>query len=226
MYSAKTEQWKSLTPFLNKRSHYSVFLFIKSVYVVGGYNKNSISVNSCYKYDIKDNKQYQVVSLQKERSHSACTVFEGKIVVTGGCKKRNIDLRSVEAYDHHENKWTFLCSMITAKSNHSSISIGNKIFVIGLGNLARSEVYDNISRTFTVFKFNPLISPFSSFSFNSLKTFGISNKLLVFGNFDSLDDLQLYVFNVDLKKWVPEEELLKNNFVVPAYSSIEKHPKI
>ena len=141
-------------------------------------------------------------------------------------KKGNIDLRSVEAYDHHENKWTFLCNMITAKSNHSSISIGNKIFVIGLGNLARSEVYDNISRTFTVFSFNPLISPFSSYYSYCFKTLNISNKFMIFANDETSDDLKLYAYNVDIKKLISEEDLLKKSFMVLIYTSIEKHPKI
>ena len=221
VYSKGKKQWKSLTPFSDERSHYSVCSFLKGVYVVGGIIENSGYTNSCCKYETKDNKCYQIANLQTERSNTACTVFEGKVVVTGGLNVE--ELRSVESYDYYGNEWKFLSNMITANSNHSAISMGIKMFVIGVGNLARSEVYDNISRTFTEFNFKQLTSQFSSYCFKAL---GVSNKLMVFADVDACYDLELHVYNIDEEKWISEDNLLKNIFTLPAYPSIEKHPKI
>ena len=223
MYSSETKQWKSLTSFLDKNKHYSVCSFMKRIYAVGGYFGNSRYTNNCYKYEIKDNKWYQIESLQTERSHSACTVYEGKIVVTGGNSK-NYTLKSVESYDHHVNKWTFLSDMIAAKSFHSAISMGNKMFVTDVGYLARSEVYDSISRKFTLFKIKELVIQTTTSCFETIR---ISKKLIVLADVGPRVSPELYMYNVDENKWVSENNLLKDNFIFPAYcSSFEKLPKL
>ena len=38
---------------------------------------------------------------------------------------------SVETYDYYENKWTYLPDMIESRCDHASVSMGNKMFVIG-----------------------------------------------------------------------------------------------
>ena len=84
----------------------------------------------------------------------SCRVFEGKIVVTGGCFHDN--LKSVESYDHHEDTWSDLADMIEERYCHGTVSMGNKIFVIGgfkhlTWNLT-CEVFDSSSRKFTNIK--------------------------------------------------------------------------
>ena len=84
--------------------------------------------------------------MNRTRIFSACTVFEGKIVVTGG-----LTTKSVEAYDYYENKWTYLPDMIVKRYHHSSVSMGNKIFVIGGGRFSNElacKVFDSFSRKF------------------------------------------------------------------------------
>ena len=86
-----------------------------------------------------------------KRFETTCSVFEGKIVVTGGgCGKY---MKSVEAYDHHENKWIIIPSMIKSRKIHNSVVVGNKLFVTGGYGRICSEVYDSISRKFTMFSF-------------------------------------------------------------------------
>ena len=63
------------------------------------------------------------------RYDAAYTVFESKIVVSGGYEYDN--LKSVETYDRHENKWNYIPDMIERRYNHGSLSMGNKMFVIG-----------------------------------------------------------------------------------------------
>ena len=83
------------------------------------------------------------------RYDAACAVFEGKIVVSGG-----EDLKSVESYDYYENKWYYLADMIEGRRHHASVSMGNKMFVIGGWNTTSTcEVFDSCSRKFTLIRF-------------------------------------------------------------------------
>ena len=63
----------------------------------------------------------------------------------------NLDLTSVEAYDYHENKWSSFRSMLKPRSNHTAVSIGNKIFIVG-GFSNNCEVFNSVSRKFTRIK--------------------------------------------------------------------------
>ena len=60
-------------------------------------------------------------------------------------------LKLVEAFDHNENRWIFLIYMNESRIMHSLTKICNKLFVIGKNNIIFSEVYDSVSRKFTMF---------------------------------------------------------------------------
>ena len=95
-----------------------------------------------------------------DRSNAACAVFESKIVVTGG----NTVYREVEAYDHHENKWTLLGNTQNIRYSHSSVSMGNKLFVIGGPYYDFSlEIFDSIDRKFTLIKCNANFPTFNDY---------------------------------------------------------------
>ena len=84
-----------------------------------------------------------------ERGLAACTDLEGKIVVTGGANDYD-QLKSVEAYDYYENKWTYLPDMIEKRSCHAAVSMGNKLFVSVGYKTSSCEIFDSISRYFTM----------------------------------------------------------------------------
>ena len=94
--------------------------------------------------------------------------------VTGGYNN-NGSLRSVEAYDHHVNKWKYLSDMIENMYDHSLVSMGNNMFLIGKRDSVYYESYDSFSRKFTMFNVKPPYSNFYSFNF---KVLGINNKLV------------------------------------------------
>ena len=79
MYSNEKKQWRSLTP-LFETIHYSVCSFMNCVYAVGGFEKISRCTNNCYKYEVKENKWYQLRSLQKE--HFVVHNKQGYFLVT------------------------------------------------------------------------------------------------------------------------------------------------
>ena len=115
-------------------------------------------------------------NLCNPRANAACAVFEGKILVSGGYISWN-DLKLVEAYDHHENKWTCLPDMINERSHHGSVSMGNKMLVIGGKSNTTCEVFESFSRKFTVIK---EIKGVDMNQLNYLKLVGIGNKIFVF----------------------------------------------
>ena len=64
-------------------------------------------------------------------------------------------ISSVEAYDFHDNKWSYLLSMLSPRVDHSTVSITNKMFMIG-GSSDYSEVFDSVTRKFTYIKIIPI----------------------------------------------------------------------
>ena len=139
----------SLNKLLDKRQYFCVCIFMKELYVLGGYCDGS--TNSCLKYSFTHNKWNDISNMNERRSSAACTVFEGKIVVSGGDVYDEV-LNSVEAYDHYGKKWTYLPDMIESRFEHSSVSLSNKLFVIGGDNHNTSEVFDSVNRKFSYIK--------------------------------------------------------------------------
>lgn len=62
------------------------------------------------------------------------------------------NLNSVEAYDHYENKWTNLPCMIEKRRYHASVTISNKLFVVGGYRKSTCEVFDSFARRFCYIK--------------------------------------------------------------------------
>ena len=60
--------------------------------------------------------------------------------------------KSVETYCFHENKWTQLPYMLKEKCFHSTVSIGNKLFVIDGFFNDGCEVFDSITNKFISIK--------------------------------------------------------------------------
>ena len=69
-------------------------------------------------------------------------------------KFRKEKLKSIESYDFHENKWYYFPDMLSPRVNHSAVSIGNKMFMIG-GSKDYCEVFDSVTRKFTYIKTLP-----------------------------------------------------------------------
>ena len=219
MYSAKKKHLKTLKPIHFSQFNNSVCTFMKAIYIVGGSIEAIYSeyhTNEVYKYEISENEWHQVASLQSKRSEPACTVFEGKIVVSGGIVRTLGDLeilRSVESYDHHVNKWTFISNMVKAKFGHFSVSMGNKMFVVGRNSLTRVEVFDSVSRQFTM---TTLYLPRTRVS--DIKAFGVNDKIYIITS-----EFYMYVFNINeniltLKGKMPNRSL--------NYADLLKYPKL
>ena len=62
-----------------------------------------------------------------------------------------------EAYCFHENKWTQLSDMLKSRCEYSTVSIGNKMFVIDRVDTNYIEVFDSLTNKFTIIKSYPNI---------------------------------------------------------------------
>ena len=112
--------------------------------------------------------------------------------------------------------------MIAKRYDHSAVSMGNKMFVIGKGNPVYYELYDSISRNFTMFKVKPPYSNFYGFGFDVL---GINNKLVHFSIASSSNELKVYVYDVYENKWLVENIFVKYDFMFSSDASFIKYPK-
>ena len=113
-------------------------------------------------------------------------------------------LKSVEAYDYHENKWTYLSDMNCARFYHGSVSMGNKMFMIGGTMTKTCEVFDSITEKFIYLKQKlptPLLFVKSAVV--------IGYKIIVFPGFLTIKNKKVLVFDVLMVQWnVEENELL------------------
>ena len=115
-----------------------------------------------------------------------------------------------------------MSDIIANTYDHSLISMGNKMFVIGKRDLVYYESYDSISRKFTMFNVKPPYSNFYSFNF---KVLGINNKLVYLSSIKSSKELKVYLYELVENKWMVENTLVKYNFLFFTYASFVKYPK-
>ena len=184
------------------------------MYIIGGWNKSRhLNDRSCYTYDIIENKRIKIADLNVARRYVACTVFEGKIVVTGGYFN-NRELKSVEAYDYYENKWKFLPDMINYRSDHATVSMGNKLFVIGGYYTKSCEVFDSYVRKFTKIRSGIIVSCIENWHSDAVS---IGNYIVVFHSLLNYTETVIYLFDIYEKKWSTikcdfTKNLLHSNF--------------
>ena len=192
--------------------NYCACFFMKDLYIIGGRIKNKFEnerLKTCLRTDFIASKWADIASTKSFRELSASSVYEGRIVLSGG-KDFNYGLvtalKSAEAYDHHINKWVEFPDMICARFDHGSVSIGNKLFVIG-GSFrnSNSEVFDSKSGMFTL-----VIQSYLCNYFTKVSAVAIGSKILVFtrhklSRYGKLDGLTYFVYDVISQEWRREK---------------------
>ena len=185
-------------------------------------------------YDSKTDKWTYKTPMIKSREHGSCSVFEGKLVVSGGWNRVDIKgvynclsrLSSVEAYYAHENKWVRFPDMLGPRGDHDSVSMGNKMFVIGGRFRNNCEVYDSITNKFTCIEELPKLKGIYYHEFKS-HLVNIGRRIYVFqqigidgetiGNVTTLiSKIAMFYYDVQKKVWSSEssEPLLIKDFCV------------
>ena len=93
--------------------------------------------------------------------------------------------------------------MIGRRKDHSLFSMGNKYFVMGGHSNVDAEVFDGVSRKFTLLNLK-LPCEQQSHTCNR-ETVSISRKVFAFCFCYKNTQPKLHVYDVDEKKWVSEE---------------------
>ena len=204
----------------DSRKNFSICSFLKSIYLISRSFPNDLCyIKECFKYEISLNKWTKIADLNiGDRSGPSSAVFEGKIVVTGG-HRYNGRTNSVESYDHHENKWSHLPDMIGWRYDHSSFSMGNKLFVIGGFSNIDAEIFDSTSKKFTLLNLKILCK--KEFPCRC-ETVNFSRKMFVFCTCSTNRQPKIHVYNVDEKRWVSVEIIKNVRFRYPILHKIPK----
>ena len=203
MFSHKNKVWKNIDLLSIDPDYFCVCSFNKKLYIIGsGIIEDVVQKYTCCcrVYDVKTDKWSQIACTNAFRcDFSACTVFEGKIVVTVGYDSGS----SVEAFDHHENKWSYLPPMVGKRYGHDSVSMGNKMFVIGGKKTSTCELFDSRSRKFVILKQD---SYFRRGFFQSeravLNSVCIGNKIIVFIMTPYDSRTTMCIFDVFKQNWL------------------------
>ena len=172
-----------------------------NLYVTGGADENDNDDTHYFvTYDPKTAHLTRLKDMLLARSHHSCVVFAGKIVVTGGLPW--IETRgSVEAYDYFENKWSYMPDLIKGRDGHGSVAMGNKLYVIGGINTRNSEVFDYISKKFTLIKPMPLNYEYDDFVDNKFLSFRVKDKVIVKYDTKDKDKNNIYIYDTKEDKW-------------------------
>ena len=180
----KNKTWSSKAQLCLNKNPFCICSFKKNLYVID-------ATGRFFVYNLKNDKWIQKNKTKQRRGYAACTVFEGKIVVTGNY------LKSVEAYDYYENKWTYLPDMNKERSCHASVSMGNKLFVIGGYSNTSCEVFDSFSRNFTIVNAS-LIDTIKPFNFEAVC---VGNKIVVFCMQLKYLETKVFMYDVVNDSW-------------------------
>ena len=173
-YSPVTNTWEFVADMYEDRIYYCGCSFMDNVIFIGQYENSNI--NFCTEFNTKNRKWREIASVNVRRFVSSCTLFEGRVVVSGGM---NIQFgvstisNTVEVYDHVADAWSYMPNMIHQRYCHKSVSIKNKLFMIGQQHILRPEVFDS-----TCNKFVLLNCPFEAY-FIVGEVLSIGSKLAV-----------------------------------------------
>ena len=206
LYSSNTRDFKTIKPNvydqLDTYKRYYIFsacIFMDMLFVTGGFDEKDNETRNCTAYDLRKAEWTFLEEMQRARCYHSCVVFAGKIVVTGG---NGGPLKwSVEAYDHFENKWSYMPGLTEGRICHGSVAMGNKLFVIGGVHSQSCEVYNCISKKFTLIKPTPLIFKLNDFYDFKNSFFRVKDKIIVKHDTKIKDKNNIYIYDTKEDKW-------------------------
>ena len=204
-YSPVTNTWEDVTEISRDRSFFAACSFMDSIYIVGGVVGYS-STNTCVEFCTKTLKWHNISNMNGERTKAACTVFEGRVVVSGGFRNLNSNdiSNTVEAYDHVANAWFKLPDMIERRYCHKSVSVKNKLFLVGGVSVDTCEVFNSNTNKFCLLK--ELKEIFKNSLSYLTEVISIGTKLSIFGNKG-----HVIVYDIDKDEWSEKTcEAIKN----------------
>jgi len=145
-------QFESLSRTNKRRVNFCMSIFEGSIYVIGGSNNDYGPQNSAEKYDIEENKWYDIEPMLKRRQGACAATVKSIIYVAGGIGPDGCD-DSVEAYNTKTGRWTMVEPMGVKRYQAKAVELNGKLFVVGGKNGLRGpchksgECYDPAKRS-------------------------------------------------------------------------------
>ena len=204
-YSTKTKKWSKSFDYPKNYNYFNYFcscVFMGHIYILGAntnsWGGRSKKFKSCIVFSPKTEKFKLIAAMSAQREENfACAVFGGKIVISGGTLN-NQALNSVEVYDHCAEKWSKMADMLEGRYDHASVSIRNKLYMIG-GITKKCEVFDSFSQKFAYIK--PILSTYEYLRFKT-QFVTTGSKIKIFNKYL----LSGAVYDVEHGKWLEMEE--------------------
>ncbi len=145
-----TGEWRSLTPATLERTEVAAARVGRSIYVVGGFERESgQTVAALERYDIDSNRWERRRAPPIAVNHPTATAAGGRLYVHGGYRGRR-DLSSATArlyvYLPRRDRWRRLPDSRTPRAAHAFAARGGRLYAAGgansRGSLSSMEVYD------------------------------------------------------------------------------------
>ena len=192
-YSTQTKHWLNSTRYPANREFFRVCTFMGNIYVVGGCWERS-----CLLFDVETKKFKEIATTRERRVSAAVAVFGGRIICSGGFGGFP-DVRTVEVYDPCANQWLEMPDMLEGRSDHASVSIGNKLYVVG-GTTTECEVFDSLSQKFAYIK--PIL-PIFEFRASPTQYLTDGNKIKIY----TQCAYEVVAFDIETEVWSEDNRL-------------------
>ena len=210
-YSTFTKEWKRLAKFLIRRTNYCACDFMGDIYILGGF----CTYNSLV-FEPKTNNIKEIAHFEQDKTDPACVVHYGRIIVSGGTGNSWNTERTVRIYDHVTEQWSYLPNMLVKRHRHVSLSVNNKLYMLGGYYNNTCEVLESGSKVFVFIK--------SMSSFNSLDRLKqcynhyvvLGNKIVVINQFS----LDAAVFDVESEEWAEVEDFRNIKSIQDAHGNL------
>jgi N-acetylneuraminic acid mutarotase len=156
-YNPELDSWSKKADMPFRRSAFAATLFKGKIYVLGGLGDNPEKV---LEYSITDNKWTVKNSpMLTARHHLVCGISNSWIYTFNGIKNDK-DICTNEVYNPQQDQWFIRESSTTYRHSSTSITIKNRIYIIGgyydQGSYRLTEYYDMDTDTWS--KRTPMIT--------------------------------------------------------------------
>lgn len=113
------------------RGDFGVAVVAGKIYVIGGTNETSETLNVVEEYNPLTNEWTTKKPMPTPRSGLAVAVYDGKIYAFGGTVGSNVYVGNNEIYDPVSDSWSTKTSMPTPRAGLSANTVNDGIYLIG-----------------------------------------------------------------------------------------------